>query len=323
MKTKKSLTITTLSAVAMLAILSPSAFAASSQSLNLTAAGMIVSAGNQHYAIKGGQLVSGEFGGNPIAAGRASFSLGADVVGLTTTGSASFAVPSGKPQLSVSVAIYDEVPGQVFPLVPVPGVSPSEVPFFFIGLASVSVQGGSAMSIPVVIESAYWNPFGGPIIIASADILTNPPTTPPALLLLVTYNVATIDWTGVQLGGSVSGTFGPESVSGTYGSVTNSHENLFAGVEQDSGQIFFTGMSEPALDAAGPLHGSTSFNLAGAQDCSSITGIPGTCIFTGASSLGSFQMSGATGLKIHGTFSTMWSVPSITTTTTVAATVTQ
>lgn len=329
MKTKKSLTITLLSVATALAILSPSALAASSQPLSLAGGGVIMNSGNQHYVIQGGQLVSGEFLGTPISSGRASFSLSADVNGLTTTGSASFSGPNGKSQLSMNVAIVDEVPAQTFPLdltnPPTYNCQTgctSEVPFFFVGFASLSVSGSASTTIPVVIESAYWNPFGGPIIIASADALTNSPDTLPALLLVVTYNIATIDWSNVQLAGTIGGTLGSEVVTGSYATVTTSHENLFSGVEHDSGQISLFGMSDGALNVAGPLNGHTSFSLAGSVDCSYLTGVPGTCVLTGASSSGSFQMSGAAGLKVHGTFATDWSVPSLTTVTTVKAQVT-
>lgn len=329
MKTSKSLTITMLWAVAAIAILSPSAFAASAQTLNLQSQGAIINAGSQHYVIQGGQLVGGEIGGNPIAPGRASFHLSADVVGLGTTGTASFSTPNGKSQISMSVAIFDEVPAQVFPLDPTNGPTyncisscTSQVPFFFIGEASLTIS-GSTSAVPVIIESAYWNPLGGPIVIASADALTNPPNTQPALLLVVTYNIATIDWSNVIVGGLIGGTFGSESVLGQYATTTTSHENLFTGVESDSGQIAFFGMSDSGLNGVGSLTGHTSFSLAGGIDCSYATGVPGTCILTGASSTGNFQMSIASGMKVHGSFNTAWSVPSLTTTTSVTAQVTK
>lgn len=310
MKTKTSMSLTMLSVFTALAILSPSAIASSSTPLGLTMQGVITNAGNQHYVMSGGALVYGEVGGLPISADSISFSLNSQVTGLKTSGSASISAPG----FSANIVINGEEAIQTFPI---GSTATSEVPFFFTGVAVMHVQGQTPFKLPIAIESAYWNPFGGPIIITSLDSLTS-----PALLLVVAYNVATIDWTGVQLQGGVFGTLGATMVSGNYMTVTNSHEDLVNAIEQDSGQIAFFGMSASQLNGHGQLSSTTTFSTDGSISCDVLTGFPGTCLFTGASSLGAFNMVGQHGLKISGTFGTQWSVPSLSTLTTASATVT-
>jgi hypothetical protein len=321
MKTKRTISLTMLSVFTALAILSPSALAASSTPLSLSMSGIITNAGNQHYVMSGGALVYGEFGGQPISASSISFSLVSQVTGLKTSGSASISAPG----LSANIVISGEVPASVFPLDgsgnscdPAVAACNSEVPFMFTGLAVVHASGQTPFDLPVAIESAYFNPFGGPIVITSLDSPTS-----PALLLVVTTNTATIDWIGVQVQGVVAGSYGSATVGGFYTTTTNSHEDLVNAIEQDHGQIVFSGMNVPQLDAKGTLSSTTTFSPNGGVDCSALTGIAGTCLLTGASSAGSFQMVGQQGLKISGSFATTWSVPSITTSTTASAAVTQ
>ena len=321
MKTKRTIGLTMLSVLTALVILSPTAIAATSTPLSLGMAGIITNAGNQHYVMSGGSLVYGEFLGNPISASSISFSLKSQVTGLKTSGSASISGTG----FSASIVIASEVPASVFPLQqsgascdPTVSACNSEVPFFFTGLAVIHATGAAPFDLPVAIESAYFNPFGGPIVITSLDSSTS-----PALFLVVTYNVATIDWVGVHIQGVVGGTLGSNPVNGFYTTITNSHENLVGAVEQDKGQIIFADMSPAQLDAKGTLSSTTTFTSAGGIDCSAQTGFPGTCLLTGASSTGTFKMVGVQGLKISGSFSTTWSVPSITTATQVSATATQ
>ncbi len=322
MKTKKSLSIALLSTVTALFILSPGVLAASPQALNMNISGIITGAGTQQYAITGSHLVTGEYNGQPIT-GPISYHVDATVSGLTTTGSAAISAGTGSQGIKVSIQISSEIPAAVFPLNPdlsncATGCT-SEIPLLFTGVATITTHGSSTPNVlPVAIESAYWNPFGGPIMITSLENPTN-----PALLLIVTYNMATIDWSNVQLQGVVSGTFGGNQIAGGYMTVTNSHENLVAGTEQDNGQIFLAQMSDSSLNAAGTLSGTTSFNLVNSFDCSSLFGLPpGTCTATGASSSGHFSMTTSSGSKIVGSFSTTWSVPSLYTTTTALARVT-
>lgn len=322
MKTKKSISLALLSTATALVLLTPGVFAASPQPLNMSISGMITNAGSQQYSIAGSHLVYGTYGGAPLS-GPVNYRVDATVSGLTTSGEASIFLGEGSQSMKVSVQITGEVPAAVFPLTPTlsscVSACTSEIPLLFTGVATISGHGDSSPTyLPVAIESAYWNPFGGPILITSLDSQTQ-----PTLFLIVTYNMAMIDWSQVMLEGAVYGTLGSAAITGGYATVTNSHENLVAGTEQDSGQIFLTGMSASSLNAAGKLSGTTTFTLAGSSDCSSLFGLPeGTCTATGASSSGHFQMTDAAGGRIVGSYSTIWSVPSLFTTTTALAQVT-
>jgi hypothetical protein len=328
MKTKKSLTLAVLPIVTAIFLLSPSALAATTNTLTLGMGGIITNAGDQHYILSGGLLVAGYVNGQDVSGASVSYNLNAIVSGLSTHGSGSLAVSgSGSEDFSANIQINGEVPAGVFPLDlsnlancdPSSQACNSQIPLLFTGVAIVHMGHGQPFKLPIAIESAYWNPFGGPILIASLDSQTS-----PAISLVVTYSTATIDWKGVQLQGALGGMFGSDAVYGSYVTVSNSHEDLVAAVEQDSGQISFAGMSNPLLNVHGTFSSNTTFSLVGSQDCSAATGLPpGTCTATGASSLGSFQMNGAHGVKVSGSFSTTWSVPSLTTITDVSATVTQ
>ena len=343
MKTEKSVTLALLSAFTALILFSPAALAASSSTpLNLGTlpvynpyvtvgsppgnyGGVISNAGSQHYVIQGGVAASdGWIFGNTFTAGqKINFQLSADVVGLTTSGSGSLGLSTGNGKSwgnfqGVTIQITDELPAQTFP-----GANPSQVPFFFLGMATVTDKNhGTSTSVGIEVESEYWNPMGGPIIISSTD-------SPPSIFLLLVPSAATINWTGVQVDGFLGGVLGSTQVTGGYTTITNSFENLIAGTEQDSGQISFYGFTDsngnlvPSLSASGSLSGSTTFTTAGGFDCSYETGIPGTCLLTGASSSGSFSMHLNQGGKIDGTYATTWSVPSTFTATTVSATVAQ
>jgi hypothetical protein len=328
MKTKNSVTIAALSIATALLLFSPAAFAAAPQPLSMNIQGVITGAGSQQYAIAGSHLIAGSFAGQPLT-GPVNYRVDATVNGLTTTGSASISLGTGSQRMSISIQILDEVPAAVFPLDLSDPYNPvncvgssctSEIPLFFTGMASITTQGSSHPTVlPVAIESAYWNPFGGPIVIASLDDPIN-----PTLSLVVTYNMATINWTGVEVQGSVVGTYGSNPILGGYATLTNSHENLVAGTEQDGGQIFLAGMSDASLNSMGTISGTTKFSLAGSEPCPLSFMLPaGTCILTGASSTGQFQMTDAAGGKIVGSFGTSWSVPSLFTTTTASASVTQ
>jgi hypothetical protein len=329
MKTKKSLTLAVLPIVTAIFLLSPSALAATTNTLTLGMGGIITNAGDQHYALSGGQLLAGSVFGQDVSGASVSYNVNAVVAGLQTHGSGSLAVSGSLSDFKANIQIMGEVPAAIFPLNannnfancdPSSQACNSEIPLLFTGIATIHM-GSTQVKLPIAIESAYWNPFGGPIVITS---LEDPNS--PAIFLVVTYNNATIEWQGVQLQGMVGGVMGPnnEPVAGYYTTVSNSHEDLVAAIEQDSGLISFAGMSPSSLNVHGTFSSITTFSLDGSMDCSPMTGLPeGTCTATGASSLGSFQMNGAHGVKVSGSFSTTWSVPSLTTTTDVIATVTQ
>ena len=324
-----------------------------SQPLSLTLQGMIANAGNQHYDFSGGKLVNGLLFGHRLSSAQVSFSLDATVRGLqTVSGSGSLQVspPNGHggngghtggqadansgysadASLSVSITITGAIPAAIFPITvtspdsysncdPQTQKCNSEIPLFFTGFATVSSAAGNGPNrIPIAIESPYWNPLGGPILITSLD-----GTTVPSIFLVVSYSSATIDWVGVQLQGEISGTFGTEAVTGFYGQGVNSHEDLVSAKESDLGSIAFTGMSDQALNAMGAFVGHTTFSLKGSFDCAPQFGLPeGTCTATGATSDGTFGMIGKQA-TIVGKYHTDWSVPSLFTMTTVIGTVIQ
>ncbi len=320
---------------ALILLGSPALAASAHQSTDLTLylSGLLVNAGHQHYVVDGGQIVAGAINGVPVdSSDRLNFSLNAMVHGLSTSGVAALSLSGPGVEIRAQIPITNEVPAAVFPLDqsgascnPVTETCSSQIPILFTGVAIVHLGGGQATRIPIGIESPYWSPFGGPILIASLESSTN-----PLVYLVATYDNATIDWTGVQLQGVVAGTFGTEAVSGFFAQTTMSHENLLTGTEKDSHTIAFNGMSDPVLNAKGTFSGLTAFTLAGSFDCADpgspvfFPGLPeGTCTATGASSAGTFQMVGAQGAKIGGTYNTQWSVPSLFTSTIVLAAVVQ
>lgn len=333
MKTKRTIGIAVLSTIAAILLFSPTTFAASSSTpLNLSVQGMITNAGTQVYSFGGGSVVAGEILGTPLGS-SVNYQVNAYVHGLNTNGEGFINTGS----TSVQITINGQV-GEAFPLGPPPDYAPctsgcnSEIPIFFTGVATVR-GGGSSTAIPVLIESPYLNPFGNPIVISSTDGVS--------IQMVVTYTRATITWMGVSVQGLVSGTYGSEQVVGAYSSTTFSQENLVSGVEHDTGSVSFTGMSDAvtgapisALNANGLLFGSTTIppiGTGGSFSCASdnpnpvfyIPTLPaGTCTATGATSSGTFSMLGHGG-TIKGTYATDWSVPSLFTSTTVTATVSQ
>ena len=327
---------------------------------------MISNAGSQTYQFGGGNLVTGSLLGHTLTTNHVHFELDATVNGLQSVAGKGYLVvtssdghdgggghsgghanggnggQSDKAVLSAKISITGALPAAIFPITVTSPTSyancdpssqqcNSEIPLFFTGIATVVLDGGQdPQQIPIAIESPYWNPFGAQILITSLDSPTN-----PAIYLVVHYNRATIDWDGVQLLGEVTaGTFGTESITGQYGQMVNSEENLVSAMESDRGNIAFVGMSDPILNAQGKFSGHTTFTLSGSFDC-----VPefdpyvfqflgfhmphGTCTATGATSNGSFRMNGGQNTLISGSYQTAWSVPSLFTVTIVIGAVTQ
>jgi hypothetical protein len=327
MKTKKSLTIALLSAVTALVLFSPAALAATSTPLNLGIGGIITNAGSQIYSFSGG-AASGEVLGNPLNTGASvNYHFDASVRGLTTSGSGHITIPAsaysgGHGAIVVSVQISAEAAAAVFPLDSSGNncvtSCTSEIPLVFEGTATISNQGQS-ITAPVTVESPYWNPFGGPIFIATSD---------GSLYLVVTYNSASVVWMGVVQQGLIQGTYGTSVVTGNYQTTSTSYENLVTGTETDAGIMVFAGMSIPSLNVVGGFAGKTTIpsdnpvGTNGSFDCAPYLLLPeGTCTATGASSAGSFLLFGH-GTVIKGSYSSTWSVPSLTTTTVASAAVT-
>jgi hypothetical protein len=336
--------------------------ASQSTQLSLSVQGIITNGGSQFYNIGGGTVLAGEINGSVLAAGSTiSFQMTASVHGLSTSGSGSITVPSaesggygngngngngygnGNGQgnghfqhqgLSVQLSINGEVAAAVFPLNSdgsnCASQCTSEIPLVFTGMATIQ-DGSASMTAPVMIENPYWNPFGGPIFITTMD---SPPYLMglPSLSIVATYSSANILWSGVQLQGVMYGTLGSGSsavqVMGAYSTTSTSFENLVSGTETDFGSMTFSGMTPSSLNVQGGFAGKTTIpsdtplGSGGSFDCAPILGFPeGTCTATGASSTGSFNLYGH-GTSIRGTYSTIWSVPSLTTMTSVSATLT-
>ncbi|MGI0085846.1 MAG: hypothetical protein ACREBQ_12265, partial [Nitrososphaerales archaeon] len=167
---------------------------------------------------------------------------------------------------------------------------------------------------PIGIESASLNPFGAPIIITSLEDQTN-----PAIVMVTTYNVATIQWRNVQMGGYAGGEIGTNPpVQGEFAMNVNSFENLLTGAEHDHGTISLV-LGQQVF--TGRFHGISVVPTATAFSCNPSLGFPGTCTMTGLNSRGTMSLFGS-GLRIHGTYQTVWLIPAIGFTSTVSATAT-
>jgi len=311
-----------LSLILMLALV-PAAHAGSPVPLSLNLTGTIENAGSQQYSQSGGgfscAICGAEIDGYYLDPTTASFteSVSASTSGLATTGTATFSlsggflgVPGTTFSLGGTIPISSDLPAEPFP-VGCTTTCTSEVPAFFLGTGSLDLTvttGGSpvesSLTPAMALESAFLNPFGGPIVWASDD---------GSIVLVFTYAAATIDWTGVQVAGSFTGTLGttplPTPVSGLVSQTTSAHEDLFAGTEIESGTIEFTDASPVGLDGIGTYSGSSTIPTAGSVDCSlETTGIPGTCTETGFSSSGTISLDG---VAISLGYSLAWFVPAL------------
>jgi hypothetical protein len=207
--------------------------------------------------------------------------------------------------LAGSVPIIASTPAESFPV----GCSVacnSVVPAFYLGegIFNVTVTSSWQTLLPMALESAFLNPFGGPIIWVSEDANSS-------IVLVSTYSAAAIDWQGVRSGGTISGTLGPTPVSGLFNLTSAAHEDLFAGTETETGTMTFYGVTPSGLDASGPYSGNSTIPTTGTIDCSALTGFPDTCTETGFSSAGSFDLDPVTVL-VQGTYKLDWAVPALT-----------
>jgi len=276
-------------------------------------------------------------------------SLHAVITGLTVSGTATFSLTAkseggASVEVDGSAPINDMIPAELFPFACTPGVDcTSGIPGIFLGTAAVTIQtcqsedqsqnggdssqngGGQSqsgedhsksncqkqsVSMPMQFESAFLNPFGGPIFISSFD---------QSLLIVATYAHARVTWAGIHMGGSVVGHLSGTPVSGSFAMVVSATEDLKKGHESDKGSIVFAGMSVAALNAAGTFSGEST--IPHGIDCSGLFGFPpGTCQFTGFHSDGDFSQKNGSGGKITGEYLTEWSVPAVAFTSTVTAT---
>ncbi len=82
-----------------------------------------------------------------------------------------------------------------------------------------------------MFESAYLNPFGKPLFIATIDSSTGAPNG--FLSIVATYKSQTNEWGGVQVGGTISDRGG---VVGSFALTSSLVEHLLSGTEDDTGQ---------------------------------------------------------------------------------------
>ncbi len=314
MKISVSRTVLTSLAIAMLLGGTTAAFAATpTQTLNASMQGAVTNLGNQTYAYSGGQVVYAYIGGQPLDTNTGSirFSVFANQNGMNTNGFGNIQFSGTVSGMQVSVTgtfgINGEDMGAGLPA-NCTTTCTEVLPFDFIGSSNVRMtMGGQSVPETLVVESPYWNPYGGPIYLVSPD---------SAIVIVATYTQATILWTGAQTGGYISGTLGSNPVSGTFSQTSIENENLVTGTATDTGTIQFN-TNIASLNSRGTYSGSDYIPSAGSSDCSPAT-LPYTCTLTGFQSNGNFRAPG-----MSGTYSTSWGVPAYGFTSTVSATVGQ
>jgi hypothetical protein len=207
-------------------------------SLSLVMTGEVLSVGSQSYSVQGGQLVSGSVLGSSLNPWNSflQYSLTASVSGLSATGSATFVlrttVSHGLPEVvKGAIEIVGMTPAVSLPIGCTGSGCTGAIPALFDGEGLVTVSTGNSvqtLTLGMAFESPYLNPFGGPIFFESSG---------SQVVVIASYSQASIQWAKVQMGGTVSGSAGGESVTGNFGMVVNSSENLNTGTERDRGSI--------------------------------------------------------------------------------------
>jgi len=310
--------IRALTSIAILLLLggTTAAFADSPQTLNATMTGAVTNLGNQTYNVSGGEVMYAYIGGNAIDpnSGTIRYYLFASQSGLSTRGFASVQFSATIGGTPVSVKGSFEIGGADMGAGLPAGCTTTcteILPFDFIGSSNVQLtMGTTTMPETLVIESPYWNPYGGPIYLVSPD---------NAIAIVATYTQGTILWTGAQTGGAIQGTFNGSPVSGTFTQTSTEYENLVTGTATDVGTIQFN-TNVAALNAKGIYTGSDTIPTgptSGSYDCSPAM-LPYTCTVTGFSSNGNFRAGG-----MSGTYTTTWGVPAYAFSSTILATVSQ
>lgn len=312
---KTSMRSAALASAAIIVLLSgtTAAFASTPQTLSLTIPmGGVTNLGTQTYTVSGGQVVYAMVNGQALNPGaKLSYSFVAIQDGFSTSGWGNLYLTGTIGGTKVDVNGYYSFDS----IEALAQIGPSELPGFFISSAPNIMMnvGGSqlALSQPFAIETPYANPFGGPIVMSSAD--------GASLVIVATYSTGDIFWQGTQLQGAIGGTLGSTPASGMVTLTGNEQEDLVAGTAADSGTISFTGMTPSSLDVTGTYQGSDYIPAPNpAYDCSSYTGFPGTCVETGFMSQGTFKAG-----DIRGAYSTTWSTPALAFYSTIQATVSQ
>lgn len=327
--------------VATLFLLSAPAvtFAASSQTLALGLAGGFVDIGSQRYTSTGSaaSYISVMGGPDLSTAAKFGYSIDASVQGLSVSGHAQFHLTSAGSEdsqirVEAQARLVEMVPAISFPYgcdTVTPSHCTSAVPGFFVGDTTIIVKIGDKSQVypdvPILFESAYLNPFHGPVYIGAPGVLT----------IVSGVDTAISKWNNIQTGGSVFDN--PQNLGnpiGMFSMVSSSVENLVQGTEEDHGQIVLSGFGRQysLLNSAGSFHGKSWIPRAnpGVYDCSAgltaglgITLPAGTsiCVMTGSHSTGSFNLSSRSAhARIQGSYDTTWLIPAVGFTSVVQAT---
>jgi len=198
------------------------------------------------------------------------------------------------------------------------GTCKSEIPAVFVGAGYLKVKASGKTTdtaVAIMFESAYLNPFGRPLVIATIDATG----TPDGMIsIIATYNSQTSVWTGVQTAGDV---FDPTSSTPTVAighfSLTSSLvEHLVKGTENDAGQHmtlfgFDFGSKYSVLNSVGNFKGISTIPKEGTP-CLAWPFGAGTCLLTGARSTGSFNLKSTDkATLLGGKYDLSWSVPAL------------
>jgi hypothetical protein len=326
-KMQHRMTATATAAVVALFLLSGSgaAMANSGLTYTLSLAGGFVNIGSQEYTSSGGNPAFVSIEGSPNLAGASTFTytIDASVEGTAVSGEATFLLNAPGMKVSSEVKLTDMIPAFT--------LSASAVPAFFVGAGVVKVNDVpvSPSPLPIIIESAYLNPFGSPSLVFIG-------TPDGSISIASTYDSAMSEWENVQTGGIVSDTSG--APLGSFTMTSGLTENLVTGTESDAGHIVLAGFSAPlaAFNSAGEFHGKSVVPAPGVDCVALMNGFlatipgfspsllpPGTCALTGSISTGAFTLESVSGhTEIKGTYDTLWGVPAVGFESTVTATVT-
>jgi hypothetical protein len=290
-----------------------SAYASTPTAFTLNvSSGTVTNIGNQTYNFSGGYVVEAVVGNETLDAGATlTFTVSAQVDGLSTSGSATFDLTGMNGSTAVtangSLSIDYMYAAEDFPSGCTTTCN-SALPLFFMSSSSATYSIGGVATNDTSgfdLESPYFNPWGAPIVLVSND---------GNILIVATYAVGTIQWSGTQIGGSITGSLGGSSVTGIFNDTSQESEDLVAGTANDSGTTALTGMSPSFLDVSGTYSGTSTIPTPGGSDCSTELMIPGitygVCTETGFDSTGSASMQNSQ-VSVTGSYDTTWAVPAI------------
>jgi hypothetical protein len=310
-------------------------------SMSLGLAGGFAHVANQQYQQSGGAATYARLRHISVSLSSVSltYGLNAAVAGSTVSGTAYFSltgtgssgdddrpVVSGPVSVVAQAVLVGMVPAVGFPLDPTQPANliacypncQSNIPAFFIGAGDIQVTfNGVTTDNPNAVflfESAYLNPFGGPIVMGTAD---------GSVRIAATYTAQNSIWSGVQTAGVAIDSNG--IVIGNFALTSNLSENLVTGTENDSGTMTLYGFSGQysSLNSVGTFSGVSIVPTTGSFDCTAALGaqlyaagiyfrLPEkACLATGSLSSGGFQLRHNSYLSIKGAYGLYWSVPAL------------